>query len=237
MVEWHQVALAGACGGLLALERRAFLQAMFSRPLVAATVTGWMLNDVTSGLYVGLPLELFFLGSASLGAALPENDTLTATGTAAAAAAMAVTSGGGGTPALWALALLLFLGLGKLGRVFDRALEKYTTGLAKRAITLAQAGELDSAVRSNLRGMWPYFVLFGGTTAACALIGLALGKGFHLLPLPLVRGLAWAYPVLAAVTAAIAVRGSHARRAWLMGLLGALLVLLAATGHGLWRAR
>ncbi|HLL55036.1 MAG TPA: PTS sugar transporter subunit IIC, partial [Myxococcaceae bacterium] len=89
MVEWHHVALAGVCGGLLALERRAFLQAMFSRPLVSATLIGWLLHDTTSGLYVGLPLELFFLGAASLGAALPENDTLTATGTAAAAAAMA----------------------------------------------------------------------------------------------------------------------------------------------------
>jgi len=237
MVQWHEVALVGICGGLLALERRAFLQAMFSRPLVSATVIGWMLGDVTSGLYVGLPLELFFLGSASLGAALPENDTLTATGTAAAAATMAISSGGGGTPALWALSLMLFLGLGKLGRVFDRLLEQHTTGLARRAVTLAEAGALDAAMRSNLRGMWLHFALFGATTASCALIGMGLGAGFHRLPLWLVRGLAWAYPAVAVVSAAVAVRGSHARRAWLMGLLGALSVLLVATGQGLWRGR
>ncbi|HEY0093487.1 MAG TPA: PTS mannose transporter subunit IID, partial [Archangium sp.] len=37
-VGWAQVALAGVWGGLVAVERKAFLQAMFSRPLVAATV-------------------------------------------------------------------------------------------------------------------------------------------------------------------------------------------------------
>ena len=54
------LSLAGLWGGLLSLERRAFLQAMFSRPLVAATGTGMLLEDAESGLYVGLvgPLNL-----------------------------------------------------------------------------------------------------------------------------------------------------------------------------------
>src|SRR5438270_2150466 len=88
------LSLAGLWGGLLALERRAFLQAMFSRPLVAATGMGLLLEDVQSGLFVGVLLELFHLGAANLGAALPENDTLSATCVAAAAAAMAQGSGG-----------------------------------------------------------------------------------------------------------------------------------------------
>ena len=59
---------------------------MFCRPLVAATVMGLLLDDVPAGLSVGMVLELFYLGAATSGAALPENDTLAATGTAAAAA-------------------------------------------------------------------------------------------------------------------------------------------------------
>src|SRR6185436_3844089 len=46
------LALAGVWGGLLALERRAFLQAMFSRPLVAAVGAGMLLEDASSGLFV-----------------------------------------------------------------------------------------------------------------------------------------------------------------------------------------
>ena len=85
-MEWAHVALAGVWGGLLALERRAFLQAMLSRPLVAAASIGLLLDDVRTGVFVGMVLELFHLGQANLGAALPENDTLSATCTAAAAA-------------------------------------------------------------------------------------------------------------------------------------------------------
>ncbi len=132
-VVWTQVALAGLWGGLVAVERKAFLQAMLSRPLVAATVMGGLLNDVASGLAVGLVLELFFLGTANLGAALPENDTLAATGTSAAAATLTTATGAGSTPAMWSLAVLLFIGLGRVGRKSDRLLEGYSARLARVA--------------------------------------------------------------------------------------------------------
>ncbi len=47
------------------------------------------------------------------------------------------------------------------------------------------------------------------------------------MPLPLLRGLAWAYPAMASVAAAIAVRGSHARRAPVYAGLGAAAVTVA----------
>ena len=74
----YHLALAGLWGGLLALERRAFLQAMFSRPLVAAAGAGLLLEDVTSGLFVGLLFELYYLGGASLGGAHTDHETLPA---------------------------------------------------------------------------------------------------------------------------------------------------------------
>ncbi|MFZ5468236.1 MAG: PTS sugar transporter subunit IIC [Myxococcota bacterium] len=209
MVVWSQVALAGVWGGLLALERRAFLQAMFSRPLVAATGMGLLLDDVPSGLFVGMVLELFHLGGAALGASLPENDTVAATCTSAAAAAMA--HGVGGTPAIWSSALLLFLGTGRLGRLLERSLERYSSRLATKAMEVAEGGNLTRAVRQNLWAMWPIFVCFGALTAACAVMGFFLAPTLRALPLPVVRGLAWAYPAMASVAAAIAVRGSHAR--------------------------
>jgi PTS system mannose-specific IIC component len=226
-VGWTQVALAGVWGGLVAVERKAFLQAMFSRPLVAATAMGVLLNDVPSGLYVGMLLELFHLGTANLGASLPDNDTLSATGTSAAAATMAAATGAGSTPALWSLAVLLFVGLGRAGQVVDRALERYSGRLARKALASAEAGNLTLAMRQNLWGMWPHFVLFGTVTAGCALAGFFLGPLLERMPLQLLRGLAWAYPAMASVAAAIAVRGSHARRAPVYALLGAVVVAVA----------
>src|SRR5882672_8473008 len=109
---WTHAAWAGLWGGLLALERNAFHQAMFSRPLVAAVGTGLLLDDVHSGLFVGLFFELFHLGGASLGGARPDYEMLPAVTATAASAAMANASGSTGTPALWTLGILLFAPMG-----------------------------------------------------------------------------------------------------------------------------
>lgn len=227
-ITWTQVLIAGVWGGLLALERRAWLQAMFSRPLVAATAMGLMMGDVTSGLYVGMLLELYHLGSATLGAALSENDTLVATGTSAAAAAMTHASGGGATPAIWTVSILMFVGLGRVGRILDRRLEPYSTRLARKALASAEVGDLDRAVKQNLYGMWPHFTIYGVLTALCAIIGFVVGPLWDHVPLTLLRGLAWAFPAMASVAAAIAARGSHARNAPLFAGISAAVVTLLA---------
>ncbi|ATB28834.1 PTS sugar transporter subunit IIC [Melittangium boletus] len=224
---WTQVALAGIWGGLVAVERKAFLQAMFSRPLVAATVMGALLDDVPAGLFVGMLLELFHLGGANLGASLPDHDTLSATGTSAAAATMAMASGASSTPALWSLAVLLFVGLGRVGLWLDRRLERYAARLARKALASAEAGQLTRAMRQNLWGVWPHFAVFGLLTSVCALAGFLLGPWLEGLPGPVLRGLAWAYPAMASVSAAIAARGSHAKRASLYAGLGAGAVCLS----------
>ena len=230
-VGWGHVALAGAWGALVALERRAFLQAMFSRPLVAATGMGLLLGELQTGLYLGMVLELFYLGSASLGAALPENDTLAATGTTAAASMMAYQSGGGGTPALWSLSLLLFAGLGVLGRRIDHLLEGYSARLSVRSMAMAEQGDLERAVRQNLWGIWPYAAAYFLVNVACAALGEGVGALIGRVPLVALRGLAWAFPAMACVAAAIAARGSHAKRAALWAVLGGVAV---AVGTGVW---
>ena len=231
---WAQVALAGVWGGLVAVERKAFLQAMFSRPLVAATLMGALLGDVPAGLFVGMLLELFHLGGANLGASLPDHDTLSATGASAGAVCMAAALGVDSSPALWSLAVLLFVGLGRTGRWVDRRLERYSARLARKALASAEAGQLTRAMRQNLWGMWPHFVLFGLLTSACALAGFVLGPLVPRLPGPLLRGLTWAYPAMASVCAAIAAHGSHARRASFYASLGAGAVCLAVLLVLLW---
>jgi mannose/fructose/N-acetylgalactosamine-specific phosphotransferase system component IIC len=227
LVGLGHVALAGAWGALAILERRAFLQAMFSRPLVAATGMGLVLGQLQTGLYLGMVLELFYLGTASLGAALPENDTLAATGTTAAAATMAWQTGGGGTPALWSLSLLLFAGLGQLGRAVDHRLEAHASQLSMHGLELAEHGELERAVRQNLWGIWPYAVVYFALNAICAALGFLIGKGLSEVPLFALRGFAWAFPAMASVAAAIAARGSHARHAAAWGLVGAVAMTVA----------
>src|SRR4051812_44808477 len=227
-VHWAQVIIAGVWGGLCALERRAFLQAMFSRPLVAATGMGMLLDDLPAGLYVGMVLELYFLGAASLGAAKPANDTLAATCASAAAACLATNNGADSTPAIWSLCILGFVLMGDVGRFLDRRLERHSTNLAGKALASADAGNLNRAVRQNLWGMWPHFLVFGGLTALCALIGFLAAPFERMLPRDLLRGFAWAYPAIASVAAAIAVRGSHARRGGLFAGIAAAVVAVGS---------
>src|SRR5512138_5972 len=72
----------GVIAGLAAVERKGFLQAMLSRPIALAPITGLALGDVMAGLFVAAPLELLWLGAVNLGAALPVHEAL---GTAAIA--------------------------------------------------------------------------------------------------------------------------------------------------------
>jgi PTS system mannose-specific IIC component len=105
-------------------------------------------------------------------------------------------------------------------------LEGYMARLARVAQASAEAGNLSRAVRQNLWGMWPHFFVYGLVSALCALLGFFLGAWVGRLPLDLLRGLAWAFPAMASVAAALAAQGSHAKRAPLYAGLGALVVTL-----------
>lgn len=75
-------------GGALAVEGTSFGQFMASRPLVAATVAGWVLGDAASGLVLGVVLELLHLSVVPVGGArFPEVGPATVVAAATAAAA------------------------------------------------------------------------------------------------------------------------------------------------------
>jgi PTS system mannose-specific IIC component len=131
----------------------------------------------------------------------------------------------------------LFLPLGRAGRLVDRLLEGYMARLARVAMASADAGNLSRAVRQNIWGMWPHFFVYGMVSATCALLGFFLGPLVERLPLDLLRGLAWAFPAMASVAAALAAQGSHARRAPLYAGLGAAVVTLGVILHMLQERR
>jgi PTS system mannose-specific IIC component len=124
------------------------------------------------------------------------------------------------------VAVLLFISLGRVGRFVDRLLEGYMARLARVALASAEAGNLSRAVRQNLWGIWPHFFAYGALSSFCALLGFFLGPLVERLPLDLLRGLAWAFPAMASVAAALAAQGSHAKRAPLYAGLGATVVTL-----------
>ena len=228
---WTQVLLSGLWGGLMALERRAFLQAMVSRPLVAGTVTGLLLMDLEAGLYVGVVFELLHLGGVSLGVAQADHETLPAVAGTALAAQLGHAAGSHSTPAMWALAILLSMPTGAAGRLVEQRLDRRARKYYGRAVTAVDAGKSQKAALQNLKAMWPQFAFYFLVCGAAVVLGELLLPALHALPLNLVRGLAWAYPALAAGSAAVAIHGSYARRRFLAAGLAAGAVLLVT----LWR--
>lgn len=228
---WNLAALTAVFGGLLALERNAFLQAQFSRPLVAATATGLLLEDLTSGVFVGLVFELFFLGSASLGGAHPEHELLPSVSGAAFASSLAHASGTDGTPALWTIAILVCAPLGHVGLRVEWALDRRAVRYPNRLLENFDPQQLRRAARLNLKAMWPHFVVFGLVAGAMVLLGHLSGRFVAHVPLSGLRGLAWAYPAMASVAAAVAVHGSHARAAAPLAAFAAAAVTIIAALH------
>jgi len=227
------VLMTSVWGGLMALERRAFLQAMVSRPLVAATVTGLLLEDVLAGLYVGLVFELLHLGGASLGGAHADHDTLPAISGAALAAGMGQASGSDATPAMWALAILVCAPFGRAGLLLENRLDARAARYYGRALTEVDAGNVRAVARENLKAMWPQFVFYGLICGAAAAAGPMFEVVETRLPLAVLRGLAWAYPAMGVAAAAAAVHGSHAPKRLRIALISAAL----SAGAVLWWGR
>jgi PTS system mannose-specific IIC component len=90
-------------GGLLALDGTSVGQFMFSRPLVAGAVVGWLVGDPVAGVAVGAILELYLLVSFPTGGSrFPEG----ATATVVAVAAAVVTDATGALPLAVAVGLV-----------------------------------------------------------------------------------------------------------------------------------
>lgn len=180
----------GLLGGAVGMDATSFPQSMISRPVVSASLTGWLLGHPVEGVILGMVLEAFALVILPIGAARhPE------AGTAAVAATAAYT--GAVDPTAGANAVLLLLAV-----VFALAWEWVAafsvTGLRKfngRLVRLpAGATRLDRAItRRHLLGLALDFgrgtgvVLLGAFVGMLALAWLAprmalpAGMGFGVL--------------------------------------------------------
>lgn len=172
---WLDLVITGLWGGLCALDRRAFLQAMVSRPLVAATGLGWLLGQPAAGAAIGVVFELFHLGAASIGGAHPHHETLPAVTASALAVTLAHGAPAAGPPELaWSVAVLACAPWGWAGAKLEARLDERARKYAGRAQDAAQEGQLRRAARQNVRAMWPQFVFYGLASASAVLLGHAV---------------------------------------------------------------
>lgn len=138
-------------GGLLALDGTSMGQFMFSRPLVAGVLTGWVVGDPALGLLLGGILEIYFISIFPVGGAeFPEGGPPTLVAVAVAAAI----SG----PAGVAVGSVFGLLLSRVGARSTRAMRKLTERLipdpSKMDVTYGRVvwGHLSGVVLDFSRG-------------------------------------------------------------------------------------
>lgn len=221
----HLIA-ATLLSGVLGLERKAFLQAMLSRPLVAGALVGIALDRSVEGLAIGAGLELFFLGAVNLGAALPDNELFTTVAAAGCACALASRTSLP-MPATLACAVLVTLPAGKVGKATDRLSERLN-GLVMAVVEgEGDAQRIRTRLRHNLYGMWIPFAATAATFLAGSFLGsivlppalARLAPAMATLP----RGLSLVWAAFLVVGAAAAVRTARTSRAFFWAAASAVL--------------
>jgi len=143
---------AGTLAMLLGLDRVAFLQSMVCRPLVAATLTGWLLGIPLDGLQVGILLELLWLGRLPVGAAIPPDDTQVAIGATVLALTVQHNLAQHGLPVV-ILAVLVAIPLGTVGQTCERWVRRANGRLETLALGAAAAGDACRIERLHLAGL------------------------------------------------------------------------------------
>jgi mannose/fructose/N-acetylgalactosamine-specific phosphotransferase system component IIC len=154
-------------GGVLGLDVVSFPQAMISRPLVAATLTGALLGRGASGLMIGAALELIALETLPFGASrYPEWGSASVVGGAIFATHMDHVPGALGLSVLAALATAMISGWTMV------KLRQWNAALARRRRDALEAGERDAIVSLQLYGMTAD-LLRGAALTAVAYAALA----------------------------------------------------------------
>ncbi len=123
-----ELVLVAFVGAILCLDSHAVAQLMLSRPLVCGTLIGLLLGDPVSGLWIGVLLELIWLGKLPIGISIPSDITLpTVTATALAVCLKAES-----VAHAEVMAILLVLPFGFLSSLVDRFNREMLTAVARR---------------------------------------------------------------------------------------------------------
>lgn len=70
-----EILLIALLAGVLSLDTTAFGQFMVSRPIVSASIIGYMLGNVYAGVWIGITIELIWIAALPMGAAIPLDTT------------------------------------------------------------------------------------------------------------------------------------------------------------------
>ncbi len=210
----YDVILAALVGGLVSLDRTAFLQLMISQPLVAGTLVGFSLGDPVSGLTIGSVLQLLWIGDVPVGGSVPPNET------AAAVIATSVSILGGRemgvisslSMPLMIFSVLLSIPLAVICQKVDIFVRGYNRRFVLNADRLLEAEDYLHIGRENLKGLVSFFVASFLSILILLEVGLYLTMIIYpLIPGPFFKGLLIAFCLLVSLGIAVSLRTARGK--------------------------
>lgn len=199
-------------GGILCLDR-IVLQAMISRPIVAAPLIGLILGDPYTGLIAGAFIELFWIDRLPIGAYIPPNDTVAAILSTASSIESARLLGGS-SQGLIAFAVLIVVPLWILAQRMELWLGKGNEKLVEEALNDAERGDVGAIARRHRTAILKAYLLsVAFILIAMAVLILVMTWIYPRLASPIIRGLTLLYSLFPLLGAAVALNTVNVRGA------------------------
>ena len=133
--------VAVLAGGLLGMDSVSWPQVMISRPIVSATLGGWLMGDPVAGMIVGAVLEVYSLRHPPFGAARYPD-----TGPAGLVAGASFAAGGGASMGALLVSTVIGWALGWLGTVTVQVRRRLNERITSPVEVLAADEKADVAI-------------------------------------------------------------------------------------------
>ena len=172
-------------GGLIGLDRTAIFQTMISQPIVAAPVMGLLLGNFAYGIAVGIVLQLIWLPSLQIGAAIVCNSTLASVLVTASTIEVSnsLSQPDGSFTSIAAFSIFLGLPLLIFEQKLDILVRKANAFWVKEAEKLITDGKISLIGITNLSGCIFFFIKnFIFLLVSTIVITTVISKSYFFLP-------------------------------------------------------
>jgi mannose PTS system EIIC component len=190
-------------GALVGLDKTAVGQCMFSQPIVAAPLTGWLLGDPMPGIVIGVLLELIWVLDMPVGSFVPADSTISAV---SATAIATMGQYGPATLPVIGFSLLLTTSMVSLTMLGDTILRRWTARLDRVAVAGFANNAGYSLAKAHVIGITAFFLKSFILYLIIIPVGIAAVAGFLLLPDPVHRAMTFFVKLLPYLGAALIVR-------------------------------
>lgn len=204
------VLIVSIIGGVLCLDRF-FIQALISRPIVAAPLTGLIMGDPYTGLISGAFIELFWIDRLPIGVCMIPNDTIAAV----LIAACSIESGqilGHLSHGLIACAVLVFTPLALFAQRMELWMIRCNERHAHLVVGKIAKGDIQSISQNHLLATFRAWLIPTCIIMIAFPIGLGLMTWSYVRLAPwATRGLELLYGLIPMIGVAVALNTVHVR--------------------------